>query len=223
MAKNFHSEAVVASYDDHIRKLIPGYELVHQQIEAILSIELPETAHILIVGCGTGYELSYLLQRHPHWTFTAIDPSAAMIEQASKYLVSLGAEQRVRFIQCTIQELNQQNTFDAALAILVAHFIPEPQKTEFFQEIYQNLKTGGILLTYDLIQPKDDKELKIMQSMAQQTGLSVQQSENMLARLQQDFSFISVEDLNDLLTKVGFKQRKIYCQIMNYYGFLLRK
>ena len=73
MAKNFHSEVVVASYDDHIRKLIPGYELVHQQIEAILSTELPENAHILIVGCGTGYELSYLLQQHPNWTFTAID------------------------------------------------------------------------------------------------------------------------------------------------------
>lgn len=223
MAKNFHSEVVVASYDDHICKLIPGYELVHQQIEAILSTELPENAHILIVGCGTGYELSYLLQQHPNWTFTAIDPSAAMLEQARKQLASIGAEQRVQFIQCTTQELDQQNSFDAALAILVVHFIPEPQKSDFFQAIYQSLKAGGIGLTYDLMQPEDENELKVMQKMAQQTGLSVQQSENMLARLQQDFFLISVEDSNELLTKVGFKQRKIYSQIMNYYGFLLRK
>ena len=223
MAKNFHSEVVVASYDDHIRKLIPGYELVHQQIEAILSIELPENAHILIVGCGTGYELSYLLQQHPNWTFTAIDPSAAMLEQTRKQLASIGAEQRVQFIQCTTQELDQQDTFVAALAILVAHFIPEPQKSDFFQAIYQSLKAGGIALTYDLMQPEGENELKVMQKMAQQTGLSVQQSENMLARLQQDFFLISAEDSNELLTKVGFKQRKIYSQIMNYYGFLLRK
>ena len=223
MAKNFHSEVIVASYDDHIRKLIPGYELVHQQIEAILSTELSETAHILVVGCGTGYELSYLLEQHPDWTFTAIDPSAAMLEQARKHLASLGAEQRVSFIQCTTQELNQQITFDAALAILVAHFIAEPQKTEFFQDIYHSLKTGGIALTYDLMQSEEDNELKIMQKMAQQTGLSIQQSENMLARLQQDFALISIEDFNEIITKVGFKRRKIYCQIMNYYGFLLRK
>lgn len=223
MAKNFHSEVVVASYDDHIRKLIPGYELVHQQIEAILSTELPENAHILIVGCGTGYELSYLLQQHPNWTFTAIDPSAAMLEQARKHLASTGAEQRVQFIQCTTQELDQQNTFDAALAILVAHFIPEPQKSDFFQAIYQSLKAGRIALTYDLMQPEGENELKVMQKMAQQTGLSVQQSENMLARLQQDFFLISAEDSNELLTKVGFKQHKIYSQIMNYCGFLLRK
>ena len=95
MAKNFHSEVVVASYDDHIRKLIPGYELVHQQIEAILSTELPETAHILIVGCGTGYELSYLLEQHPDWTFTAIDPSAAMLEQVSKNLNSIDPQSKI--------------------------------------------------------------------------------------------------------------------------------
>lgn len=122
MAKNFHSEVVVASYDDHIRKLIPAYELVHQQIEAILSTELPENAHILIAGCGTGYELSYLLEQHPHWTFTAIDPSVTMLEQAKKNLAPFAAEQRVRFIQSTTHGL-ERDTFDAALAILVAHFI----------------------------------------------------------------------------------------------------
>ncbi len=35
MAKDFHSATVVAGYDSHIRKLIPGYELVHQHINAI--------------------------------------------------------------------------------------------------------------------------------------------------------------------------------------------
>jgi tRNA (cmo5U34)-methyltransferase len=152
MAKNFHSELVVANYDEHIRKLIPGYELVHQQIDAILTTHLPEIAHILVVGCGTGYELSYLLQRHPNWTFTAIDPSATMLEQAQKNIgLDLGS-QRIRFIQTDTQSLNQDNQFDAALAILVAHFIPSENKTEFFQDISDSLKTDGILLTYDLMQ-----------------------------------------------------------------------
>lgn len=222
MAKNFHSEVVVASYDDHIRKLIPGYELVHQQIEAILSTELPETAHILIVGCGTGYELSYLLEQHPDWTFTAIDPSAAMLKQASKNLNSID-RQRVQFIQSTIQDLNQPDTFDAALAILVAHFIPNSEKNGFFQAIQQCLKTNGLALTYDLMQPEDQQDIKIMQKLAQQTGLSMVQSGKMIERLEQDFHLLSAQNFTALLTKVGFKQCKIYCQIMNYHGFLLRK
>ncbi len=222
MAKNFHSEVVVVSYDDHIRKLIPGYELVHQQIEAILSTELPETAHMLIVGCGTGYELSYLLEQHPDWTFTAIDPSFAMLEQARKNLNSID-QQRVQLIQSTIQELPHLDTFDAALAILVAHFIPNSEKNGFFQAIYQCLKTNGLALTYDLMQPEDHQDIKIMQKLAQQTGLSMVQSSKMIERLKQDFHLLSAHNFTALLTKVGFKQCKIYCQIMNYHGFLLRK
>src|SRR5690606_24130342 len=167
MAKNFHSELVVANYDEHIRKLIPGYELVHQQIDAILTTHLPEIAHILVVGCGTGYELSYLLQRHPNWIFTAIDPSATMLEQAQKN-IGLGLEsQRIRFIPTDTQSLNQDNQFDAALAILVSHLIASENKTESFQDMSDSLKSDGILLSYDLMQPENKAELKSLQKMAQ--------------------------------------------------------
>ena len=37
MAKDFNSPQVVEGYDEHIRKLIPGYELTHQQVDAILT------------------------------------------------------------------------------------------------------------------------------------------------------------------------------------------
>ena len=67
MAKNFNSQHVVDGYDVHIRKLIPGYEVVHQQIQALLKTYVNEHAHVLIVGCGTGYELGYLLQLFPNW------------------------------------------------------------------------------------------------------------------------------------------------------------
>lgn len=60
LAKDFSSQQVVDGYDQHIRKLIPGYEVVHQQILALLKAHLPERANILIIGAGTGYELGYL-------------------------------------------------------------------------------------------------------------------------------------------------------------------
>ena len=59
MAKDFNSPQVVEGYDEHIRKLIPGYELTHQQVDAILSHHYgdQENVQILVVGCGTGYEI----------------------------------------------------------------------------------------------------------------------------------------------------------------------
>lgn len=58
MAKDFNSSKVVNTYNEHIRKLIPGYELVHQQIQALLKAYIAgNQVHLLIIGCGTGYEL----------------------------------------------------------------------------------------------------------------------------------------------------------------------
>ncbi|MDM1277785.1 class I SAM-dependent methyltransferase [Acinetobacter indicus] len=223
MAKNFHSEVIVAGYDDHIRKLIPGYELVHQQIDAILTAELPETAHILVVGCGTGYELTYLLAHHPQWQITAIDPSRAMLEQAQNTIRSIAGAERVQFIQADTQSLESPQPFDAALAILVAHFIPMPAKADFFQDICPRLKPGGVFLSYDLMQPETLAEQQVLQHVAVQQGLTVRQSEKMIARLDDDFELVSAEQTKDVLTKVGFKSCRVYCQIMNYYGFFARK
>lgn len=228
MAKDFHSANVVAGYDSHIRKLIPGYELVHQQLNAILSSHLPENAQLLVVGCGTGYELQYLLQQHPQWQFTAIDPSLNMLQQAEKNIQSVLGHERVRFIQADTQQFAQQAQvenlqFDAALAILVAHFVAVAEKTLFFQDIYQTLKPKGILLSYDLMQQTEIIELRWMQNLALESGLTVLQAEKMIARLADDFHLISAEAQQSLLTQVGFRQSKTYCQIMNYYGFFAQK
>ena len=213
MAKDFHSAIVVAGYDSHIRKLIPGYELVHQHINAILSSHLPETARILIVGCGTGYELQYLLQHHPQWQFTAIDPSLSMLQQAEKNIQSVTGYERVRFIQADTHQFAQQAQlenlqFDAALAILVAHFVPVAEKTLFFQDIYQTLKPAAILLSYDLMQQTENIELRWMQNLALDCGLTAIQAEKMLSRLAGEFHLIAADAQAVLLAQVGFCQYK---------------
>ena len=98
MAKDFNQPFVVDGYDAHIRKLIPGYELVHLQISALLKTYLPEQAHILVVGCGTGYELRYLTQQFPQWQFTAIDPAENMLHKAAAIEAgfSAGAAKAIR-------------------------------------------------------------------------------------------------------------------------------
>jgi tRNA (cmo5U34)-methyltransferase len=99
--------------------------MVHLQIQAILKTHLPEHANVLIVGCGTGYELSYLLAQHPTWSFTAVDPSLTMIEKAQQLLSETNRDlTRVHFVHGDTTALQESAQFDAALAILVAHFIP---------------------------------------------------------------------------------------------------
>ena len=233
MAKDFNQPFVVDGYDAHIRKLIPGYELVHLQISALLKTYLPEQAHILVVGCGTGYELRYLTQQFPKWQFTAIDPAENMMHKAKQLLQESGAADRVNFILgdtsvlAEIQPNDQFNSqsvqFDAALSILVAHFIDKSNKIHFFQDIYQVLKPQGFCLSYDLMQFEQKTDLTTLKYLAQSTGLSDQQSQTMVERLEQDFHLVSVAEMHQIYEKVGFMNVRIFTQMFAYYGFMAFK
>lgn len=223
MAKDFSSPKVVEEYDQHIRKLIPGYEIIHQQVDAILQSALPPHAHILIVGCGTGYELEYLLKRHPSWEFTAVDPSFTMLEKAQKLVADLGRSAQVRFVHGETSILPDHAYFDAALSILVAHFIADENKPTFFSEIYDHLKEDGILLTYDLMACTDPQQFQALRYVCLAQGLTEVQCQKMLERMAQEFFTLSFTDYQQLLHSTGFMDVHSYSQILMYQGLIAQK
>lgn len=223
MAKDFNSPKVVEGYDEHIRKLIPGYEVIHQQVDAILQSVVKPHAHILIVGCGTGYELEYLLKRHPNWKFTAVDPSLTMLQKAKEQVELLDKSSQVTFIHGDTSALPLEPCFDAALSILVAHFVADDIKPVFFKEIYDRLKEKAVLLTYDLMTCVNAQQLQALPYLCLDQGLTEEQCQKMLERMAQDFFSLTAEGYIKLLQKTGFESVQSYTQILTYQGFIAKK
>ncbi|MEQ1135302.1 class I SAM-dependent methyltransferase [Acinetobacter seifertii] len=223
MAKDFNSPKVVEGYDEHIRKLIPGYEVIHLQVDAILQSVLKPNAHILIVGCGTGYELEYLLKRHPDWKFTAVDPSLTMLQKAQEQVELLDKSSQVTFIHGDTSALPLEACFDAALSILVAHFVADDIKPAFFKDIYDRLKEKAVLLTYDLMTCINPMQLKALPYLCLDQGLTEEQCQKMLERMAQDFFSLTTEGYIKLLEKTGFESVQPYAQILTYQGFIAKK
>ncbi|WP_336009969.1 class I SAM-dependent methyltransferase [Acinetobacter calcoaceticus] len=223
MAKDFNSPKVVDGYDEHIRKLIPGYEVIHQQVDAILQSVLKPNSHILIVGCGTGYELEYLLKRHPNWKFTAVDPSLTMLQKAQEQVELLDKSSQVTFIHGETSALPLENCFDAALSILVAHFIADDIKPAFFKDIYDRLKENAVLLTYDLMTCINPQQLQALRYLCLAQGLTEEQCQKMLERMAQDFFSLTIEGYIKLLQKTGFESVQSYAQVLTYQGFIAKK
>lgn len=223
MAKDFNSPKVVEGYDVHIRKLIPGYEVIHLQVDAILQSVLKPHAHILIVGCGTGYELEYLLKRHPDWKFTAVDPSLTMLQKAQEEVELLDRSSQVTFIHGDTSALPLEACFDAALSILVAHFVADDIKPAFFNDIYDRLKEKAVLLTYDLMTCINPMQLKALPYLCLDQGLTEEQCQKMLERMAQDFFSLTTEGYIKLLEKTGFESVQPYAQILTYQGFIAKK
>lgn len=221
MAKDFNDPRVVESYDEHIRKLIPGYELFHLQVHALLKTYVPSQADILVVGCGTGYELQYLAEKFPLWRFTAIDPAPNMIEKAKQHIDDSGLSSRIECIVGDSSILqNITTTFDAALAILVSHFVAVESKLVFFKDIANNLSNTGICLSVELTQFENKHDLDALKTLTLDSGLHEKQVQVMADRITDDFALVSAENMTDLYRNAGFSFVKTFAQVSNYYGFI---
>ncbi len=221
MAKDFNNPDVVEGYDDHIRKLIPGYEMIHLQVHALLKTYVPQRAKILVVGCGTGYELKYLAEQFPEWSFTAIDPAPNMIEKSQQYIEKSGLSNQIQFVGGDTSVLSSSREFfDVALAILVSHFVPISQKGQFFKDIENSLSKTGLCLSYELTQISNPQQLETLKILALKTGLSEKQAEIMANRIDQDFALITADEMKHLYRQAGFASVDTFAQVLNYYGFI---
>lgn len=139
-----------ASYDERFAKLAPFKDAIHLALRGLLA-ELPVDARILCVGAGTGAELLYLAEAFPGWTFTAVEPSAPMLDRCRLRAAGAGIEARCTFHEGYLDNLPHTPPFDAATSILVSQFVLMRQKRcNFFQDIAARLKPGGHLVTADL-------------------------------------------------------------------------
>lgn len=224
MAKDFNQLHIVENYDQHIRKLIPGYELIHQQIQVLLKLKLKDDAKIVIVGCGTGHELIQLAKAFPYFQFTALDIAEHMLEKAKINVKNQNLSHQIHFIHADTTVLNQfEHQFDAALSILVAHFVPKESKTSFFKDIYHALKPNGLCIHVDLMQFDQENGAEYLQQLAELTGLHPKQAQLMKTTFDEDFALITIDEMKKIYQKVGFKQQDIFFKAFNYCGLIACK
>ncbi|GGF68682.1 methyltransferase [Paenibacillus albidus] len=135
----------VQQYERTIALKIPGYPLLYNMLDRLLSVHLEahHTANILIVGAGGGQEL-VTLGAHESWSFTGIDPSKAMLEIARNRMAAAGLGARVTLHQCDLHNLAYGNPYDAATCMLVLHFLKgKEQKLQLLREIASRMQAGA--------------------------------------------------------------------------------
>jgi tRNA (cmo5U34)-methyltransferase len=139
-----------AGYDRQWAKTAPIREALHFLLESIFA-ELPTDARILCVGAGTGAEIGHLARQFPGWTFTAVEPSKAMLDVCRQRAETEGFSSRCHFHEGYLDTLTTEDLHDAATCFLVSQFILEQEaRSGFFRAIARRLRPGGILASSDL-------------------------------------------------------------------------
>lgn len=158
---DFFNKEAAQRYDERNRKLSDISKCLHFLITLILK-DLPVRSRILCVGTGTGAEILALSHIFSEWRFVALEPSLSMLDVCRERVKEAGIEDRCEFVHGYVQDLPLQSDFDAALSLLVAHFIERDERLNFFGGITERLKSGGYLVNVEISFDLDSAEFPSM-------------------------------------------------------------
>ncbi|MGC3981069.1 MAG: class I SAM-dependent methyltransferase [Steroidobacteraceae bacterium] len=151
-----------AGYDIQWAKTAPIRHCLHLLLASFFA-ELPKDARILCVGVGTGAELAFLAQQHPHWSFTVVEPSGGMLDVCRQRTEKEGFASRCIFHAGYLESLPVSAPHNAATCFLVSQFILDQRtRSEFFRAIASRLEPGGLLASSDLAAELNSPEYEVL-------------------------------------------------------------
>lgn len=205
-----------ASYDERWAKTSPIRDALYFLLEAVFA-DLPADARILCVGAGTGEEIDWLAKRRPGWTFTAVEPSGAMLEACRAKAEKGGYDSRCAFHEGYLETLPGQGAFDGATCFLVSQFILDPQaRSDFFAAIGARLRQGGTLASADLASDVESSEyealLQVWLGMMLAAGIPAAGLEQMRAAYARDVAILPPAEVASIIRAGGFDEPVLFHQ-----------
>lgn len=216
----FSDPAVVARYADGPRRQVPGFGDLHRVVDQLLSETVPDEGRVLVVGAGGGLELTHLAERHAGWTFTGVDPSAAMLELAATTMGPLAA--RAELLEGYVDDA-PPGPFDGATCLLTLHFLEAGERLRTLQEIRRRLRPGAPLLTFHHSVPGGDARAGWLERYARFAAGPAgdpAQAARTAAELGRRLPVLTPEQDEALLREAGFTAVGAYYGALTFRGWL---
>ncbi|MBO0588320.1 methyltransferase [Sporosarcina sp. E16_8] len=200
---------MAAEYDRGVRRTFPTYDSMFKLVQAYLRANIAQQESVLIIGAGGGNELATLGPANPEWTFTAVDPAPPMLDFARMKAIDLKMDDRVEFVEGTVNDVLDGKLFGAATCILVLHFIEDvDEKRNLLKKIRHHLSPGAPFVMASMYGNPNDSALNELFALwkaywldsTRLTEVQVDEMEKTVRKL----SFIPEEEIVRLLQDAGF-------------------
>lgn len=216
-----------AGYDRQWARTAAIRDCLYLLLEPLLA-GLPPDARILCVGAGTGQEMARLAKRFPGWRFTAVEPSAAMLQVCRERAQAEGFAGRCEFHEGFLESLPATADFDAATCLLVSQFIVEPgERTRFFAQIRDRLGDGGLLASSDLASDVASAAYEVLlpawTRMMSDADVPAEAIERMRAAYSTDVAVIPAGQVESIIAAGGFDAPVRFFQAGLIHAWISRK
>ena len=147
-----------------------------------------------------------------------------MLERAKRKLAALDADERVSWVQGTV-EAAPREAFDAATAFLALHFVPDDgQRLAALREIHARLAPGAPFLVIDgcsdVRAPSFEEDLRLYAASARRNGAPAEMVAGAVSMLHENVAFVSREREEALLREAGFRSARLFYVALWVHGWL---
>lgn len=215
---SFNDPEHAKRYSDGPQRFVPGFADLHRMIAILLAERAPKDARVLVLGAGGGLELRAMADAQPDWTFAAVDPAGAMLDEARRVLGADAA--RVAFCEGYIDDA-PAGPFAAATCLLTLHFLEVEERVRTARELRRRLTPGAPFVAAHSSFPQGDGARALWLSryaaFAVAAGADPAQVEKMCATIDAHVPMLSPEQDEAILREAGFSDVALF-----YAGFTWR-
>lgn len=219
------NEAVVRVFPDMIKRSVPGYPTIVENIGVIAAQFAQPHSALYDLGCSLG-AVTQALRRHVRvddCRVIAVDNSAAMVERCSEYLHAQDAMFQellpVDVLEADICQLTLQPASVVALNFTL-QFIPIKQRLTLLSTIRDSLLPGGALILSEKLRFSDDEEHALLTDLhvafKRANGYSELEIAQKRSAIENVMKPDSLEDHRARLKEAGFSKVVPWFQCLNF-------